>query len=632
MISAPAKPGRTGAGERAVFHFTRAYASHVGIELDPVLLREQSDEALRSLPAGPRHLAVGSALALRWLAPTLYCASPRRFERLDAERRERLLARLQHTRGMLGRVAFLALKAVVLGACYGQDAKEAEPEPRPSAPRPDGPPPAAGAERFDFPQRFDFIVVGSGAGGACVAGRLARSGARVLVLERGGRARPEPDARVALRRNYAQAGCSAAVGNTLIPLPTGVCLGGTTTINSGTCLRTPQELVAAWERRSGGAFDGDAFTEHIEEAWRLLGVRTSGEQTMSACSRLFRSGARRSGLPEPHLLDRCERGCVGSGRCCFVCPTGAKGTSSGTFLDPLRDAPNLRVELHSEVVAVMAPAGRGGEVRVRVRSVATGATGAVREVRAGKLILSAGALVTPWFVRRFHLGAAHRQAGNGLTIHPASKVFGLFEEVVRGWEGVPQGLGLVDPEDDAVRYEGAFIPYEMAALAMPVEGRRLRWWMDRHDRLATFGFMVRDEARGRIRYPLGAERPWIRYDLEPIDARRLGRGMELAARVLFAAGARRVMLPLNRAANELAAPRELASARLGELAPAEIATMAFHPLGTCGMGRVVDANLRLCEGVYVCDGSVVPESLGVNPQITIYAFALRLAEHLARAS
>ena len=626
MISAPAQPGRTTSGERAVFAFASAYARHVGIEIDPAVLREQITEALRGLPAGPRLLAVGSALALRWLAPALYCARPRRFEHLDAEQREALLARLQRARGMLARGAFLALKSVVLGACYGHDT-ESEAEQAPRVPERADEPPSAPAPA-PAPEHYDFVVVGSGAGGACVAARLARTGARVLVCERGVRALSQPDARVAFRRYYAQAGCAASVGNTLVPLPTGVCLGGTTTINSGTCLRTPPELLEAWERDSDGAFDARAFSAQLDEAWRLLGVRTTGGETMSACSRLFREGARRTGLPEPHLLDRCEHGCEGSGRCCFVCPQDAKGTSSGTFLEPLRDAENLRVELRSSVVWVRPPGAGGGDVRLRVRALETGAT---REVRSGKLILSAGSLATPWFVRRFRLGSAHRQAGNRLTVHPASKVFALFDEPVHGGEGVPQGLGLVDPTDDAVRYEGAFIPHELAALAMPVEGRRLRWWMDRHDRLATFGFMVRDKARGRVRYPLGSERPLVRYDLDPGDVRRLGRGMELAARVLFAAGARRVMLPLNREANELTDASELDGAALDDLAPEEVATMAFHPLGTCGMGRVVDANLRLCEGIYVCDGSVVPESLGVNPQVTIYAFALRLAEHLANA-
>jgi choline dehydrogenase-like flavoprotein len=44
-----------------------------------------------------------------------------------------------------------------------------------------------------------------------------------------------------------------------------------------------------------------------------------------------------------------------------------------------------------------------------------------------------------------------------------------------------------------------------------------------------------------------------------------------------------------------------------------------------------DGRVHGAEGVYVCDGSAIPSSLGVNPQITIMALATRLAEHLCRS-
>jgi choline dehydrogenase-like flavoprotein len=45
---------------------------------------------------------------------------------------------------------------------------------------------------------------------------------------------------------------------------------------------------------------------------------------------------------------------------------------------------------------------------------------------------------------------------------------------------------------------------------------------------------------------------------------------------------------------------------------------------------VVDCDLKLhgTDGVYVADASVIPSSIGVNPQITIMALATRLAYHL----
>jgi choline dehydrogenase-like flavoprotein len=60
--------------------------------------------------------------------------------------------------------------------------------------------------------------------------------------------------------------------------------------------------------------------------------------------------------------------------------------------------------------------------------------------------------------------------------------------------------------------------------------------------------------------------------------------------------------------------------------------MAFHPLGTARADArpthgVTDGDLAVhgIAGLHVADGSVVPSSLGVNPQLTIMALATRLA-------
>jgi hypothetical protein len=224
----------------------------------------------------------------------------------------------------------------------------------------------------------------------------------------------------------------------------------------------------------------------------------------------------------------------------------------------------------------------------------------------------------------FH-GPSWREAGNGLSVHPATKVFALFDRPV-GEAGVPQGAGWEDPDVPGSRYEGVYTPPELAAITLPLEGRALRWWLDRFQSVATFGVMVRDSALGRVRYPLGASFPLVRYDMAPSDAARLGQATLRLARVFFAAGAKRVLLPFLTLPNEFGSEADL-SARAAPQ-PWELQLMAFHPLGTCALGKVVDWRLRLAEGIYVCDGSVIPGPLGVNPQLTIYALALRLADHL----
>src|SRR3954447_13897733 len=133
-----------------------------------------------------------------------------------------------------------------------------------------------------------------------------------------------------------------------------------------------------------------------------------------------------------------------------------------------------------------------------------------------------------------------------------------------------------------------------------------------------FGLMVSDSSRGSVRSFAG--RPVIRYHLDRADLQRFRTGLARLDELFRAAGAREVYLPL---------PRGMAPQRARVR---DLKLMAFHPLGTAradaraGHG-VLDGDLAVhgVHGVHVADGSAVPSSLGVNPQLTIMALATRLA-------
>ena len=59
---------------------------------------------------------------------------------------------------------------------------------------------------------------------------------------------------------YRALGSNCATGNAIIPVPVGRNVGGTTTINSGTCMRTPDAVLARW--RDGGRED-DALLQAL---------------------------------------------------------------------------------------------------------------------------------------------------------------------------------------------------------------------------------------------------------------------------------------------------------------------------------------------------------------------------------
>ena len=170
-------------------------------------------------------------------------------------------------------------------------------------------------------------------------------------------------------------------------------------------------------------------------------------------------------------------------------------------------------------------------------------------------------------------------------------------------------------------FEGAAGPPDYLAMSFPFSRERLRDLMLRYKHLAQFGVMICDRSRGSVRERAG--RVEVRYDLCDEDVAALARGIELMSELYRAAGAREIYLPV---------PDDRTP---GPLKAKDLTLMAFHPLGTaCAHADprrgVVDGDLRVhgVEGLYVADGSVVPSSLGVNPQITIMALATRLAYEL----
>jgi choline dehydrogenase-like flavoprotein len=155
-------------------------------------------------------------------------------------------------------------------------------------------------------------------------------------------------------------------------------------------------------------------------------------------------------------------------------------------------------------------------------------------------------------------------------------------------------------------------------MSLPLTGARHAEAMADYRRLAQFGVMVSDSSRGSVHTLAG--RPLIRYDLTDADLRRFRTGIARMRELFDAAGAREVYLPLP----DGVSPER---ARLRDLK-----LMAFHPLGTARADArpthgVIDGELAVhgVHGVYVADGSAVPSSLGVNPQMTIMALATRLA-------
>jgi choline dehydrogenase-like flavoprotein len=203
-----------------------------------------------------------------------------------------------------------------------------------------------------------------------------------------------------------------------------------------------------------------------------------------------------------------------------------------------------------------------------------------------------------------------------------------MDEQVDMWSGVPQSYYIDEFANEGIMLEGAAGTPDTLAGALPYTGERHRLLMESLRSMSQFGIMVSDSSRGTVRELIG--RPHIRYSLNEDDTAKFKRGIEILSEIYWAAGATRVFPPI--AGLPELAPDDMDRLRRYDLKSSDLALMAFHPLGTCRMGAdpaqapvEPTGRLRGYDGLYIADGSIVPSSLGVNPQITIMALATRIA-------
>lgn len=549
--------------------------------------------------------------ALDWLAPLLVLGRFRRAATLDDAGLLALENRLHHHRLLAVRGAAHLFRLPLWDVLYQ------EPPPPATASAPPPHPLQSRLERqpTTLPLEYDVIIIGSGAGGAPVAWQLAGAGLRVAVVEAGGLVTAMPPMR-ALERLYLRQGMTAAVSGGMLAVFAGQAAGGTTAINSGTCLRPPAEWLAPWDAALGTDF-ATSLGPRLDIVADRLQVTVPPRSLLGASAHLFERGLNALGRHGAYVLPRNAPTCRGDGVCCFGCPTGAKRSVDRAFLPDAIDA-GATLWLDARATGLTEEAG-GAVVSLATRD------GPVT-LRARHVVLSAGALQTPALIRRWQLGANWRLAGDHLKIHPATKVFAQFQDPVHGDSGVPQGLGYQPPELQRVVMEGIFTPRSAVPPILAVAGRDADTWLGDMDHTATFGLMLRERGHGSIQWRAGW--PLLRYQLGREDALDIGRGILLIGETFFAAGARKLLLPAVAMANQ---PKTLADLRKlspEDFSPTRLIASGFHPQGTAGMGRVVDTQLRLTPHVSVCDASVLPDTPGVNPQMTLMALSLRLAERL----
>jgi choline dehydrogenase-like flavoprotein len=565
---------------------------------------------------------------------------PWRFSRLDRAAREDFLRHMEHSRFSLYHELILMAKTfTTLG--YATDPRVEErlgletscrvvdgSLPPPAGPLGDLEPAAEGEE-------CDVVVIGSGAGGAVAAATLAEAGLDVIVLEAGESYTREsyPSNQLdAIASLYRDGGLTIAEGRPPIPVPVARTVGGTTVINSGTCFRAPESVLDGWRDRYGVEW-ADRLDPDFAEAEEFLRVTPLDPERMGRNGQLAMEGAAAIGA-SGGPISRNAGNCIQCSSCPYGCRIDAKRGMHVSYL-PRAVAAGARVRTGVEARRVLVEDGRATGVHC-VAAAPAGQNGNRRPytVRARRAtIVAGGAFGTPELLLRSGLGGD--QVGRNLHIHPACWVGARYEEEVRGWEGVMQSYYVDEWESERILLEATFTPLPFGGAWLQGSGREHQEAMLDFGHVSSIGVQLTDESGGRVGIARdGSLR--ANYRLSDEDAQRVVFGIARAAEIHFAAGATEVYPNIGRA--PVLRPGGVAEFEATRFKPSELRLEAFHPQGTARIAAdpaegvcATDGSVNGVAGLHVADASLFPTAVGVNPMMTIIAFAKQVADGLIPA-
>ena len=526
----------------------------------------------------------------------------------------------------------------------------------------------ATATRPSTPLRADLIVVGAGPGGLMAAMVAAEAGLGVVVLEAGPFVPPsamnqrEDDMLPLL---YAEAGTRMSADRG-VHIHQGRGLGGSTLHNLNLCKRIPTAVLADWRRQSRlGHLSEGAWAGLYAEVEALLSVSEVPEAMVSPHNDVLRRGMRALGW-RGGLLRHNRTGCVQSGFCALGCSFDAKNNAAKVALPRAVDAGAV-VLTHAEATRIMLePNATSG--RPRVAGVQVRALGAEAQtprapprgelvVRAPRVCVSASATGTAALLLRSDVPHPAGSIGDTLRLHPAVVAAGRFEAPIDAWRGVPQSIECTElldfdaahggdtppprtdgqPGSNRVWIVPAFAHPMATATMLPGLGAQHAASMARYRHLAVLTAMVHDRSAGRVR-PRGERGVRIDYAPDEADRRDLRAGLVASARLLLAAGAAEVFAPTEPmlSARTVADLEAWADAPIG---PRGQRLTAVHPMGSVPMDddpkrAFVDSAGRShhVEGLFVADGSLFPTSIGVPPQLSIFAMGLHVGRAIVGAA
>ncbi|NML27427.1 FAD-dependent oxidoreductase [Zoogloea dura] len=489
--------------------------------------------------------------------------------------------------------------------------------------------------------KADAVIVGSGAGGAIAAYELASKGKKVIVLEAGPYVPSEKFSEmmaIAMGTLYQDHGGQSNTHGDISILQ-GACVGGSTVVNAALCFRTPDYYLDLWAREYGLTnLTPAVMAPYFDKVERNLQIQQNARHETSPGAEIINKGLKKLGIPAG-VAKRNVKNCGLTGFCFAGCVSDRKQSMLVTYL-PWAVEKGATLHADTRVVQVLADKGVASGVLAEVIDPASGRKKADLRVDAPIVILAAGPVQTPVLLLRSGLANSSGQVGKNFACHPTLSLTAEFDKHVDDFHGATHSL-YVDrwtlPEEGGYLLLNAVQdPVEASFQVEPGTGKPYMAYMSRYRNTVRLITLIHDKNVGEVSWKDGAKQ--IHYEVDDQDFEAMKAGLKTNARILFAAGARRVHVPTSQKCVIDSAKQIDAVIDGLRNEPARYRYTSFHPQGSCRMGadptRTVvnpQGETHDVKNLYVMDASLLPTSIGYNPSETVYALATYISDQINQA-
>ena len=484
-----------------------------------------------------------------------------------------------------------------------------------------------------IPKNLEVAVIGSGAGGG-IAANLLNQKYEVGIFDKGHFPNGETNNETFGYHNFYETNAIQQTRGYKVQLLAGMGIGGGTSINWTTSLRTPDNILSEWDAltQQNNYFNSDSFNKSLDYICQNLNVDETNNKIPQKEIKLAQGLELNKTSYKIIPRNTKNNDCLESGFSTFGHSDDTINSSYKSWFSKDKfNEENIYSNTHVKSLSIS----NGKATHVNVEH-----NGQSYSVAVEKVILASGSLNTPKIL--LNSGYKNKHLGQHLKLHPVSGVAGKFSELQNPWAGSMQGIysddNLFRKDNYGYLLEGLPMHPSLFFPFFPNNQDNFGDFISSYNYWSGSIVLTSDTSSGSI-INKNPQHLW-KYNLNNFDHGNLLHGIENLVKANFLAGAEEIMVATSPTMHWKRESNEDIESFIGKVRkvrnePFRILLGSAHQMGTARIHPnpsegVIDLNGKVhgLENVYITDSSTFPRCSGVNPMITIQAMSHFLASKI----